>query len=500
MLFPLRIHLSIKSIATYPRAKGRYPSIVIATLLSCVASFGQGIAFPFHLDGAHAPAGPNPVPSYADGTLTYTPGLLTLSMTYQLTSPGHEIICGISYGNGAGLVLAFHSAPPDLPPTGTITRTRGGDLIDDAVLDALLHGRVTLSVSTENYPFSCCGEIGGTVMLPPPPPFPTVACSGLVSTNCGNLALVNATITEPAGRAFIAVWRVNGTIAQTLQFAATGASNVTNLTYSADLPVGTNLVDLAVTNSLTNAASCSTLVSVVDAVAPVLQCPADVVIEATNEANLFFYAPVATDACSGAIPITCIPPSGSLFPPGTNTVTCFAADTSQNTNQCSFTVTVLGARKIKESVLAEILGVVESLESPNGPLLARASDHLARSVETTLWIDEMHLVRNGGGRVFAHEQKAVHALSSLQKRPENDFFYVVLAMWIDRLVNVDRLLATLEIQAAALGNASDQKLKRTGKALSAGDAAVAQQRYPAAIQRYHQAWEAARLPPAMTGP
>ena len=40
----------------------------------------------------------------------------------------------------------------------------------------------------------------------------------------------------------------------------------------------------------------------------------------------------ATDNCAGPVSLVCTPPSGSLFPLGTNTVTCVATDACGNTN------------------------------------------------------------------------------------------------------------------------------------------------------------------------
>ncbi|RME37834.1 MAG: HYR domain-containing protein, partial [Planctomycetota bacterium] len=52
--------------------------------------------------------------------------------------------------------------------------------------------------------------------------------------------------------------------------------------------------------------------------------------------------PTATDACDGpGIPVTCSPPSGSTFSPGTTTVTCTATDSCGRTDSCSFSVTVV---------------------------------------------------------------------------------------------------------------------------------------------------------------
>jgi hypothetical protein len=52
------------------------------------------------------------------------------------------------------------------------------------------------------------------------------------------------------------------------------------------------------------------------------------------------YNVTASDNCPGVTTV-CAPPSGSVFPLGTTTVTCIATDTSGNTATCSFTVTVV---------------------------------------------------------------------------------------------------------------------------------------------------------------
>ena len=52
-----------------------------------------------------------------------------------------------------------------------------------------------------------------------------------------------------------------------------------------------------------------------------------------------FATPVATDNCSG-VTVVCNPPSGSMFPVGTTSVTCTATDAASNTAQCSFAVNV----------------------------------------------------------------------------------------------------------------------------------------------------------------
>ncbi len=51
--------------------------------------------------------------------------------------------------------------------------------------------------------------------------------------------------------------------------------------------------------------------------------------------------PIATDAVDGAVPVTCLPASGSTFPLGANTVTCTSTDKATNTTSHTFTITVV---------------------------------------------------------------------------------------------------------------------------------------------------------------
>lgn len=71
---------------------------------------------------------------------------------------------------------------------------------------------------------------------------------------------------------------------------------------------------------------------------PALDCH-DIIVTATNgtDAVVEFTLTTATDLWQ----LNINPPSGSVFPPGTNLVSCVARDACRNTNTCSFNVIVL---------------------------------------------------------------------------------------------------------------------------------------------------------------
>jgi hypothetical protein len=74
----------------------------------------------------------------------------------------------------------------------------------------------------------------------------------------------------------------------------------------------------------------------------VINCPSNIVVTSCFNVQEF-YTPMASNICCGVnSTVFCTPPSGSIFPVGTTTtVNCTATDCAQNTNFCSFTVTVL---------------------------------------------------------------------------------------------------------------------------------------------------------------
>ncbi len=102
-------------------------------------------------------------------------------------------------------------------------------------------------------------------------------------------------------------------------------------------PVGTTTV----TCTPTIGAGCSFTVTVNDTEAPTIDCPDDVTVTTGGGTSVVvnYTTPTGDDNC-GVASVVCNPPSGSVFPLGTGTVTCTVTDTSGNTAACSFNVSV----------------------------------------------------------------------------------------------------------------------------------------------------------------
>ncbi len=140
-----------------------------------------------------------------------------------------------------------------------------------------------------------------------------------------------------------------GSCTATVTYSDPTASDICNSVTSSCSPAsgstfsaGTTTVTCTATDGASNSAQCTFTVSVIENEPPTISCPSDVT-EATDSgvctAAVNYAAPSVSDNCAGAT-ASCVPAAGFAFPKGPTTVTCTATDASDNTNSCSFTVTV----------------------------------------------------------------------------------------------------------------------------------------------------------------
>jgi hypothetical protein len=106
--------------------------------------------------------------------------------------------------------------------------------------------------------------------------------------------------------------------------------------------IGTTSVACSASDIAGNTISTGFSVTVRDTTAPVIAVPANIAAAATaTNGSVVNYTVSATDAVSGSVNASCTPVSGSLFPIGTTTVSCTAADVLANTRTATFSVTVV---------------------------------------------------------------------------------------------------------------------------------------------------------------
>jgi len=264
----------------------------------------------------------------------------------------------------------------------------------------------------------------------------------------------------------------------------------TNMLQHVSLPLGVHEITLTVTDSAGASDSDTTQVTVVDTTPPLLACPTDVIEEFDDEHGaIATFTVVATDGCS-AVDLVVTPPSGSLFPIGTTLVQSVATDVSGNQTSGSFDVVVLGAQGVKQNVLAELqVLLAECDDAAPSALLSEAVTELEDALDPARWIDQTHIVRERGDLVFHGEKNAVDALQRLIQRGSGCTTELVLVDAIDRLVQVDRLLAVISIRDAELAGVRPNKIAEDLNQLAIGDLFRERGLPELAIESYRHAWK-----------
>ncbi len=137
--------------------------------------------------------------------------------------------------------------------------------------------------------------------------------------------------------------------------------------------IGTTPVTLTVTDDKGAASQCSATVTVLDDVAPVIACPADIVVAAAPGAcdGVVNFDVTAAD-CDPNVTIVSTPPSGSAFPVGATVVTSIATDGAGNADTCTFAITVTGGSGTIAGTVTEngsgVSGVTVNLLDGQNPM------------------------------------------------------------------------------------------------------------------------------------
>jgi photosystem II stability/assembly factor-like uncharacterized protein len=289
----------------------------------------------------------------------------------------------------------------------------------------------------------------------------------------------------------------------------------------------TPVFDLAIQNKfrLLRAATHGRGIFEVPAGACTLVCSTNVVIDHTSNmgAVVNFAPPVVAGDCAAGIVVTCVPPSGRLFPIGANDVSCTAPDGAGGTLRCGFRVLVLGARVLKTNVLQELVALRATTTNERDlERLDEAITKLQRSLSPSLFIDQDHLDPKRGEKVFHFEKEAVKELLELIEDDDDDsrgegglverrggdegdgdghgddddnvvvpstIDVAVVQGFIDRIVRADRLLAALAINEAQMRGAAPEIIAAAERELAKGDRKLKKGDFEEAIEEYGEAWE-----------
>ncbi len=180
---------------------------------------------------------------------------------------------------------------------------------------------------------------------------------------------ITAEGTSPAGRVI--------TFSPTASDACDSTPSIVSVPPSGStFALGTTMVDVTATDASGNSSMCSFSVTVQDTTPPVLTCPGDMKVRAPKGAHAVpvTYSADASDLCDAAPELVYVPPSGSLFPPGTTTVTVTATDDAGNSSACSFQVTVGPMRRLNGTPGLVVLNLPALLVAGASPAAAPGAE------------------------------------------------------------------------------------------------------------------------------
>ena len=105
---------------------------------------------------------------------------------------------------------------------------------------------------------------------------------------------------------------------------------------------GTLTASATLADAFGNTSAPGTTTAIKDTASPVLTLPGNITVTATNSTGqVVTWFASAIDSRDGSLTPSCSPASGSLFAPGTTTVTCTATDAAGNSASGTFTISVV---------------------------------------------------------------------------------------------------------------------------------------------------------------
>lgn len=163
--------------------------------------------------------------------------------------------------------VLFDLAPGHFP---SATPEQGGIIFGSVILSAsqttnLLAGLNYVNIHTTA---NSGGELRGQLIKSNVAP--EVVCPEPSTAECGTTMTYTAAVSDFDGDAVQAVWTLNGAPLETDDIAAGGPPTEAMIEYKGHLPLGVNTLGVTATDSFGNVTTCTTTVTVVDTIAPVI--------------------------------------------------------------------------------------------------------------------------------------------------------------------------------------------------------------------------------------
>jgi hypothetical protein len=204
----------------------------------------------------------------SNSTLTFAIGYGSAAGFADLTGPATSMHIHGPAGAGTNASVLIDLAPFHFVPANP---AQGGVIIGSVVypidqITNLLAGLNYVNVHTAT---NLGGEIRGQ-LIPLLNLAPEVVCPAASTAECGQPMVYTATVSDADGEPLKVVWTLNGAPVQTNNIPASGPPTSAMVTFTASLPLGTNVLGVTASDSSGNSTSCSSTAAVADTIPPVI--------------------------------------------------------------------------------------------------------------------------------------------------------------------------------------------------------------------------------------
>ncbi|MCH8992592.1 MAG: hypothetical protein IIA44_12715 [Acidobacteria bacterium] len=167
-------------------------------------------------------------------------------------------------------------------------------------------------------------------------------------------------------------------------------------------------------------------------------------------------------------------------------------DASNDTAQAGFTVkaVVIAPRLAKGEVRDSLAALPPSGDRHTDKSILRAIEEIDKSLDPIRWIDDSTLDPDKGLQVFDREAKAVRELIKVVDKSGPLAGDAQTA--VDTLVEIDRRLAQLAIDAAVAGGGDPKDINKANENMAKALSEFDKGHFDHAIKNYRNAWKDAR--------
>jgi len=154
---------------------------------------------------------------------------------------------------------------------------------------------------------------------------------------------------------------------------------------------------------------------------------------------------------------------------------------------------ITSPRDLKQAVLNDLKAMRATVtDKKDIQKLDEAIKHLTKSLDASLWLDDIHLNPKKGQKVFQEEKDAIVKLLELIKDKKSTVDKGKLQDFINRLLKADRTLASGAINDVVAAGGDAKKIKKANEELGKGDQDASKGNFANAIEHYRNAWDTAQ--------